>query len=224
MKHMLILIVVSFVLVLLVAGYISYDLNTKEKTIESLLLNLKQHPKYMIYICLMMVCMLGISVVLPSVYAENSVIKNIKLLTLIAMLFAVAVIDYKRHIIPNKILFATLVLRIPYYIIELITESNDFWMILKSDLVACIIVIVFFIVGVLVVKNGIGMGDIKLMAVMCLYQGFYGVISSLFFSLFVAFFISIVLLIARKKTRKDAIAFAPAILSGTLLSVLMTGM
>ena len=68
------------------------------------------------------------------------------------------------------------------------------------------------------------MGDIKLMLVMCLFQGFYGVVSSLFCSLFIAFIYAIIVLLLRKKTKKDSVAFAPAILLGTALSIFLTGM
>ena len=68
------------------------------------------------------------------------------------------------------------------------------------------------------------MGDIKLMLVMCLFQGFYGVASALFCSLFVAFIYAVVVLITKKKSKSDAVAFAPAILLGTMLSVFLIGM
>jgi len=59
---------------------------------------------------------------------------------------------------------------------------------------------------------------------MGLFQGIVGVISSLFLSLLVSFFVAIALLITRKKTRKEAIAFAPSVLIGTAVSMFLTGM
>ena len=104
------------------------------------------------------------------------------------------------------------------------TLRGDFRALLLSDFLACLIVVALFLIGVVIVKSGLGMGDIKLLLVMCLFQGFYGAVSSVFCSLLVAFFISIIALITKKKTRKDTLPFAPAILAGTYLSVFLTGM
>ena len=149
---------------------------------------------------------------------------NLKLITLLAVLFVVNVSDVRMHIIPNKVILAAIVLRLIYYVAELFVLGSDFWQLLKGDLLALLIVAFFFVVGVLIIKNGLGMGDIKLMLVMCLFQGVSGVIGSLFISLIVAFFISIAMLIMKKITRKDSLAFAPSILLGTLISVFLSGM
>ena len=168
--------------------------------------------------------MCGMSVALVMIYVNNTILDNCKLLVLLAILFVVANVDYKKYIIPNQVILFGLIVRLGFYVAEFFEDTEYFWDILKTDLLALVVVIIFFIVGVLIVKNGLGMGDIKLMIVMCLYQGFNGVISSLFFSLCVAFVWSIGLLICKKKTKKDSIAFAPSILCGTIISVFMTGM
>lgn len=187
---------------------------------------LVQRPtgKRMLFLGLMFVMLCTLSAVLVQVYENNTIIANGKLITLVALLFIAANIDARQKIIPNAIVLAGLVFRIFFWIAELISAPNAFWDIMKNDLVACLLVVFFFVIGVLLVKGGIGMGDIKLMLVMCLFQGFYGVISSLFCSLFAAFIYAIIVLLTRKKTRKDSIAFAPAILVGTILSVVLTGM
>lgn len=177
-----------------------------------------------IYSVFMFVGLCVLSVALPTIYVNNTIIHNMKMITLVAVMFVVALVDYEKQIIPNKIILVALALRCAFYMAELVTLTDGFWALLKNDLKACLIVAVFFIIGVLVMRNSIGMGDIKLMLVMCFYQGFYGVISSLFFSLLVAFFLAIFLLVTRKKSRKDAIPFAPSILIGTAVSVFMTGM
>ena len=176
------------------------------------------------FLLLMAIMLCVVAVFLVEVYQNNTLVDNLKLIVLLVILFIAANTDARQRIIPNTIVIAGLVLRIVFWCVELITVSTEFWYILKNDLMACLMLIAFFVVGVLMVKGGIGMGDIKLMLVMCLFQGFYGVVSSLFCSLFVAFLYAIVVLVLRKKTRKDSVAFAPAILVGTILSVFLTGM
>ena len=49
-------------------------------------------------------------------------------------------------------------------------------------------------------------------------------IFSVFVSLIVSFVISAVLLVTKKKKRRDVIPFAPALMIGTYISVFLTGM
>lgn len=177
-----------------------------------------------VFLCVMLLSLCAMTVALEWVYPGNTLVDNGKLLTLLAILFAAASVDARQRIIPNMLVLAGIALRVAFWIIELVTVPNEFWSIMKNDLTACLLVAGFFVIGVLLVKGGIGMGDIKLMLVMGLFQGFYGVVGSLFCSLFVAFVYAIVVLILRKKTKKDSVAFAPAILIGTIISVFLTGM
>lgn len=177
-----------------------------------------------VYLVVMLLSLWCISIALKFIYPSNTLTANTKLIALLAIIFVAANADARHRIIPNGLVLAGVVLRTLFWIIELITATDSFWGIMKSDLLACLIVIGFCLVAALMVKGGIGMGDVKLMLLMCLFQGFYGVISSLFCSLFVAFVYAIAVLLLRKKTRKDSVAFAPAILIGTILSVFLTGM
>ena len=58
----------------------------------------------------------------------------------------------------------------------------------------------------------------------CQYHGLTGVFSQLFFSLLVAFILSIYLLIKKVKKGKDSIAFAPAMLVGCVIATILTGL
>lgn len=223
--QIMILGILSIILSLLGWGYLAYydtrDIESEKGFKFKFLIEKKSR---IIYTIVMLLCMCGMSVALVMIYVNNTILDNCKLLVLLAILFVVANVDYKKYIIPNQVILFGLIVRLGFYVAEFFEDTEYFWDILKTDLLALVVVIIFFIVGVLIVKNGLGMGDIKLMIVMCLYQGFNGVISSLFFSLCVAFVWSIGLLICKKKTKKDSIAFAPSILCGTVISVFMTGM
>ena len=185
---------------------------------------LRPSRKRIVFLVLMFVGLCGMSILLKTVYEKNTLLHNAKMIMLLAVLFIAANTDARKRLIPNKLVLTGLVLRAVFWVIELITVPDEFLNIVKNDLYACLLVVMFFVVGVLLVKGGIGMGDIKLMLVMCLFQGFYGVVSSLFCSLFVAFVYAIIVLLLRKKTKKDSVAFAPAILLGTALSIFLTGM
>ena len=187
-------------------------------------LALKPKGKRLAFLLCMATVLIGISVWLEYTYRTNLLIDNAEIICLLLLLFAAANIDMRKQIIPNTLLLAGLIIRLILWIIALILDVNRFLNVVGGEALSCVGFGVFLIWGAVLTRGGIGMGDVKLIMLMALYQGFYGVISSLFFSLFAAFIIAITLLIARKKGKKDAIAFAPSILVGTLLSVFLTGM
>lgn len=184
----------------------------------------KPSSRRLFFLIVMMLSLCAISVSLECVFHSNTLIDNGKLITLLAILFVAANVDARYRIIPNALVLTGLMLRIVFWLFELFASPVTFLGIIKNDLSACLLVVAFFVVGVLLMKGGIGMGDIKLMLVMCLFQGFYGVVSSLFCSLFVTFIYAIIVLLFKKKSKKDSVAFAPAILLGTIISVFLTGM
>lgn len=91
------------------------------------------------------------------------------------------------------------------------------------SLVAVIMVAIVCGICLLVMKNCMGMGDVKLLMVMGLLQGLTGLVSSVFTSMLILFFVSLFYLISRRKGRKDAVAFAPAVLAGATVSILLKG-
>ncbi len=176
------------------------------------------------YCLIILIVLCGLSVALTLIYPTNTLLQNIRLLILIAVLFAAAWIDKAKKIIPNQLILAAIVIRVILYIAEFISLKGQFWDVIKSDLIAMIIPVFFLLIGAVILKGGIGMGDIKLLIVIALYQGLQGALSSVFAALLVAFVISVFLLITKKKGRKDTIPFAPSVLIGTIVSVFLTGM
>lgn len=151
-------------------------------------------------------------------------LEQVKLLTLVFVLLPVAAIDRAVQKIPNKFLLTALILRAVIFAGELLVSVPTAVGTLKSDLLGAVVIGGFFLLMLLIFRNSIGMGDIKLFMVMGLYQGLWGVINSVFFSLMVSFVVSIALLISRKKGRSDAISFGPSILLGTIIAIGLAGM
>lgn len=223
---MTIAVLVCLSLLLMVASfvYLIFEDFAGDKSVDKFKSATKKNIKILVYIICAFFLMCGLSIALVLLYKTNTLIANMKVITLLGLLITVTITDIRKQIIPNKVILVGIVLRIVYAVAELITLGSGYFAILKSDLLSLALVVVLFLLGVLILKNGIGMGDIKLILVMGVFQGFSGVISSLFFSLFAAFVVAIVMLITKKKTRKDAIEFAPAVLVGTAISMFLTGM
>lgn len=156
-------------------------------------------------------------------FHNEDIIYLAKRVLLISVLFVAAYYDYASLRIPNKLILYGICVRLVLLVFELIFARDTLSQVLISEGVAFIAMLVLSIVSLLITRNGLGMGDIKLFLLMSLLQGVAGVISSLFTSLIVSFIYSLGLLALKKKSRKDFIAFAPCILIGTYLSVMMLG-
>ena len=175
---------------------------------------------YVVAIGITVICFIG---VFQSWYGDATLMHQVKLLILILILFPTALVDYKVKLIPNVFILGAFVIRCFIYIFEFLVSPSQAWITLKDNLVAVAIIAGFFLILLIVFKNSIGMGDVKLFAVMGLYQGTWGAFNAVFYSLIVSFFFSIILLILKKVTRKDSVSFAPSILLGTIISIILTG-
>ena len=151
-------------------------------------------------------------------------VTQVKLLTLVTVLLPAAVVDLREHRIPNKLLLAGLIARVLILGVEYIIDYKEAWGTTKDALLGAAIIGAFFLIIMLIFKNSIGMGDVKITALIGLYQGVWGMVNSLFFSLVVSFFTAIVLLITKKKSKKDTIAFGPSLLLGTVIAMGLSGM
>lgn len=225
MMNIVMLSILSVILALGTWLYLLYIGNGKDEETKVTWKELfKSRKAVHIYAAVMAVVLLSTVVVLCSVYKTNTIIWNVKMITILACIFCVAYVDYHEYIIPNKVILAGIIIRMMIWLFEFIVSPNTFFIIFKGDVIAAVIIVVFFLVCSFVIKEGIGMGDVKLMGLMALYHGLAGILSSIFFSMIAAFVGALFLLITHKKTKKDSIPFAPAILVGSVLAVVMTGL
>lgn len=221
---MIIAVDIALAIILLIIGYISacYYLNEVKWNSKNIAV-LKLTCNKVLYLCLGSAAVAILITLFQTVY-HLELISQIKLLTLVMIILPVAAIDWRLQKIPNQFMLAALVLRVLIYIPEFIISASVAFSTLKDNLLGAVIIGVFFLLLLLIFKNSIGMGDIKLFAIMGLYQGLWGAINSVFFSLMVSFVLSVSLLITRKKGRKDTISFGPSILLGTIIAIGLSGM
>lgn len=154
---------------------------------------------------------------------QTEVVEQLLMICLIFTLLPVAVVDSQVKKIPNQFLLVALAVRIVLYVPDFLLDLQKALFGIKEDILAAAIMGGFFFALFLIFKNSIGMGDVKLFALMGLYQGLESVINSIFFSLFASFLVAIVLLITKKKKRTDAIPFGPCIFLGTMIALRLTG-
>ena len=181
-------------------------------------------PKWLwIYGGIMLVVQVVLSYLLMTIYTENTICMFVKRIGLLALIWQAAALDWKYKKIPNDIILTGVIFRVIMLIPEFISERENILANLISEGIALAVIIVVVLICLLLMKNSIGMGDFKLLMVMAICQGINGIITSVFLSMLVSFFVAVALLLTKKKTRKDTLPFAPCILIGTLTGVFLTG-
>ncbi len=220
---MIIMIDIIVSILLIISGYIyisCYLNNLKITNVNMEVLSVDN--KKIIYLISIIVLSVFLTIFFNRVYSDK-IIYQLKSLILVLILFPIAVIDFKVNKIPNQLILFALGLRVIIYIVEYINYPMEIMNIIKSDLLGAFIIGGFFFLLLLIFKNSIGMGDVKLFVVMGLYLGFFGILNAVFYSLIVSFFVSVSLLITKKKGKRDTIAFGPSILIGTVISIILMG-
>lgn len=170
--------ILSIVSLLLAIGVWIYlhiiSIDKENKTFNGFIVAVKAGRAVNIYSMIVLIVLLVLGIELELVYKNNLLTWNIKMLVLTGLIFPAAFIDYKEHIIPNKIIIMGILLRIVIWLVEVFNNPEKFFAIFKGDIIACVMIVAFFFICSLIVKNGIGMGDVKLMGMMALYQGLTG--------------------------------------------------
>lgn len=221
---MTIVIDIIISVILLLAGYVYtcyYFNDIKGFVVDKKALRITRNK---LFYLLIGIAAAGTLIVLFERLYTLDTIPQVKLLSLVMIMLPIAAVDLRVQKVPNKLLLVALAIRVLIYIAEFIVSVPAAVNTLKDNLLGAIIIGAFFLLLLLVFKNSIGMGDIKLFAVMGLYQGLWGAINSVFFSLMVSFVLSVGLLITKKKGRKDTISFGPSIFIGTIIAMGLAGM
>lgn len=178
---------------------------------------------FIIYSIIMILVTVSVSIFVFNVYDDLNLWLKLKKLSLLAIIWPIAYIDFKTFRIPNSFIIYGLILRLLIFGFELLFDKGFYWMTIISELVAALVLFVGALLCSVCVKNSIGYGDMKLFVVMGLFLGLSSMWSAIFVSLILSFFLAVFLLLSKRKSRKDAIPFAPTIVLGTYLSIVLNG-
>lgn len=212
-------ICVAVIMILLSYGLIKYPEFKAQKNIKSL----KPVNKKQWLILVGIVISISILTLCLILLYQSDWLTCVKHIIFGSFLWVFAHIDAEKHIIPNKLLLILIVIRAIILGLEFFFQSELFKEEIISDAIACVGMIVILALMRLIVKNGIGFGDIKLFAVIGLFFGIKNTLTITFCSFVISFAVSIFFLATKRKSKKDQIAFAPFILSGFLMSTILFG-
>lgn len=177
-----------------------------------------------IYMVVVLLMIIGNTLMLQLFYRDNSMIANIKRVILLSLMGPIAYMDFKETRIPNQFIILGLVCRVVLIPVELLFSAKLFFPAILSEVIAAAALFLAAALCRLCIKNAIGAGDMKLFLIMGLFLGLDGIWSAILLSLLISFFIAVFLLLSKKKTKKDSIAFGPALAIGTYLSIFFTGL
>lgn len=170
-------------------------------------------------ICMVVVLASGIGLsAIFSVFSYN-ILKILRYLILYAALFLTAWIDQGNKRIPNKILKVLLGIRGILIILEWLVFPKLGLAVLISALLGMLFGGGMFLLAHFLTKGGVGMGDVKLLAVIGAYMGSGSIMAVAFLSVAASAFYSIVMLLLKKIKLKEEIPFAPFIFIGTVLTM-----
>ncbi|MGV8913705.1 MAG: prepilin peptidase [Rhodoglobus sp.] len=141
-------------------------------------------------------------------------------LYLAAISIALTLIDLDTQTLPNRIVLPSIVVGVLLLVIASAGTGN--WGAMIGALAGSAALFAFYFIVALISPRGMGMGDVKLAAVLGLYLGWLGW-GVLAVGAFAAFLLgglfAIVLLVAGRARRRSAIPFGPWMIAGTWLGI-----
>lgn len=222
MKTYIINILISIIFSVISIGLIRYITYLRKDIKEEIIVMPSTRFKAVFFLLTIILNMLA-AWMLTHFYIGNSVIFVINRFVILTVLWVSAYFDVKSFVIPNQIIIIGLIAKVLMLATEFIFERNGLGVKIVEQLITSAILVIVGIVFSIIMKNGIGMGDIKLFAIMGLFFGTMGSLTAIFLSLFASFFVSIAYLIFKKASKKDSVPFAPCALAGTYIAVIIFG-
>lgn len=134
----------------------------------------------------------------------------------------VSYIDIKERIIPNKIILSLFAIRIGFLAYELVIAFDSLKLVLVSPLLGMIIGGGIILLAMLISRKSIGMGDVKLFAIIGLFVGSKSIIPTLFCTFFFSAMFGLILLFFKKAKIKDTMPMAPFATAGILVNFVLS--
>ena len=149
------------------------------------------------------------------------VIFSFKIAVSLILLLSAGIVDAKTHTIPNLLPAAFLIARIIFLPFEYIFQRENFKTLIISSLAGLAATFIILYLVHRLTKSGFGMGDVKILSALGFMFSISCTLSTVLFGMIITAVIGIVLIIMKKKTRKDAVPFGPFIFIGFIISVIL---
>ena len=209
-------LVVALTLFLAVLGYFFLNYSFKEEGEDKKFLDLKLNKKALIVAGIFFV--IGILTGLFEIYHEKAATVIImSYLMLLSVLYFAAIVDFKKSIIPNSLIIAGLIMYLTFALISIFAVGVNAKSFLLISVAGGLIIGGLLLLVMLVSKNALGMGDVKLFFVVGLMLGLKNCYEVLLISMVIMALTAIVLLLLKKVDRKTAVPMAPFMTIGFMI-------
>jgi leader peptidase (prepilin peptidase) / N-methyltransferase len=138
------------------------------------------------------------------------------LLAVLGMLLAA--VDLRHKLLPNRMVLPFFGLALVLLVIAALAAPER--QLLMAALLGSLAMFTFYLLAALAKPGGIGMGDVKLAAVVGLYAGYEGLTAwvAVLFGAFLLNAVAIILLMLARRLKRDSdIPFGPSMIAATLL-------
>ena len=146
-----------------------------------------------------------------------------KLLTLVFGIYLIAYVDYREHIIPNRLLLILALVRLGFLVYELAAVLREdlaipkvLRLVLLSPLLGGLIAGGILLLTMLLSRKGIGFGDVKLFFVLGLFAGSSSILPLMLYTFVFSALGGFAMLVLKKAKLKDVLPMAPFALLGCL--------
>lgn len=139
------------------------------------------------------------------------VVRSVFALVLVQVIF----FDFEHRLILDRVIFPSMGLALAYSVLT--NPPNQWWYGLATGLAAGLVFLLLALAGALIFKaEALGFGDVKFAAFMGLLLGPLPTVQALFYGVFIAGIVSIVIIIW-KRSMKGTIAYGPYLAAGTMI-------
>lgn len=147
--------------------------------------------------------------------------KQLRYLCLQEALLWLAFVDAEKKIIPNRALLLLVGVRTVLLLAEIVCFPQLGIEIVLSAVVGLLGGGGLFLLSAVVTRKGLGMGDVKMVAVMGYYLGFAVLMSNLIITMTLTLFAGLGILLLKKQSLHAELPFAPFAAVGTIFTILM---
>lgn len=182
--------------------------------------------KYQKYIYVIFCALLVVFGIVTNIKYGFALYKTASYAALSIGCLTIARIDYTEHRIPNRILWILLLVRSFFLLVEIIWRGiagSEGWRFtnLFRSCVGLLVGLAIMLLVYVVSRHAIGMGDVKLSAVIGFFMGMTGWYIAMIFGSILAAGFSIVQLIRKKMKLKDEIPLGPFLAAGVVIAVII---
>ena len=173
-------------------------------------------------IVLLLLTLFGIGIMFLSHWTyEYSLEISLKQLFIYELLIAVAYLDYKKMIIPNKLVLLGFFSYFVFFAYEAIVKDINISVLLKSAGLGLLFGGGVFALSGILSKGSMGMGDVKLFSVLGILMGFQAVFNVIFFSVLLVVIYTVIQFARKKIDRKSTVPVGPFALMGMMVSMVL---